>query len=91
MRPGRSFLPVPGIAYNDPSQWLTDSPTLASVADRVPPVAGESGEHACGHTFIDHATAPVPTTAPAPYDGTPPHNGTPALGTGLRDHLRALN
>lgn len=65
----RSFLPVPGIAHNGPSQCLTRSPP--SPRSRTgPPAAGESGEHSCGHGLIDRATArflrphPLRTTAP---------------------------
>lgn len=96
----RSFLPVPGTAYNDPSQGLTRSPTHASVTDLDPPAAGEIGEHTCGQALIDRVmnwfddrslgtTAPVRTTA-LPAERHPPHNGTPtAFATGLRDHPRA--
>ncbi|MCX4625248.1 hypothetical protein [Streptomyces sp. NBC_01443] len=80
-----SFLPVPGIADNDPSQWLTHSPTLASVADRVPRSRARS------------ASPPADTrspTAPRPGsdDRTTPHDGTlHAFGTGLRHRMRTLN
>ncbi|MFG2988358.1 cellulase family glycosylhydrolase [Streptomyces sp. NPDC048257] len=79
--------------------------SLAPVAARVPLVAGEIGENTCGHAFIDHVmkwfddrslsylgwtwntwncnSGPALITS---YDGTPT-----AFGTGLRDHLRALN
>ncbi len=79
--------------------------TLAPVAARVPLVAGEIGENTCAHAFIDRvmkwfddrslsylgwtwntwncASGPALITS---YDGTPT-----AFGTGLRDHLRALN
>lgn len=79
--------------------------TLAPVAARVPLVAGEIGENTCGHAFIDRVMAWFDARAlsylgwtwntwncssgPAlitSYDGTPT-----AFGTGLRDHLRALN
>ncbi|MFF3212708.1 cellulase family glycosylhydrolase [Streptomyces sp. NPDC002886] len=79
--------------------------TLAPVAARVPLVAGEIGENTCAHAFVDRVmkwfddrslsylgwtwntwncnSGPALITA---YDGTPT-----AFGTGLRDHLRALN
>ncbi|MGW2619145.1 cellulase family glycosylhydrolase [Streptomyces sp. NPDC001500] len=78
--------------------------TLAPVADRVPLVAGEIGENTCSHGFVDQvmkwfddhglsylgwtwnawdcSSGPSLITA---YDGMPT-----AYGTGLRDHLRAL-
>lgn len=79
--------------------------TLAPVAARVPLVAGEIGENTCAHGFVDRVmqwfddrslsylgwtwntwncnSGPALITS---YDGTPT-----AFGTGLRDHLRALN
>ncbi|MEU9304045.1 cellulase family glycosylhydrolase [Streptomyces sp. NPDC048269] len=79
--------------------------SLSPVAARVPLVAGEIGENTCGHAFIDRVMAWFDaralsylgwtwntwncSTGPAlitSYDGTPT-----AFGTGLRDHLRALN
>ncbi|MFI5866058.1 cellulase family glycosylhydrolase [Streptomyces sp. NPDC051546] len=79
--------------------------TLAPVAARVPLVAGEIGENTCTHAFVDRvmkwfddrslsylgwtwntwdcSSGPALITS---YDGTPT-----AFGTGLRDHLRALN
>ncbi|MGW5425450.1 cellulase family glycosylhydrolase [Streptomyces sp. NPDC003943] len=79
--------------------------TLAPVAAQVPLVAGEIGENTCGHGFVDRvmkwfderglsylgwtwntwncSSGPALITS---YDGTPT-----AFGTGLRDHLRALN
>jgi hypothetical protein len=79
--------------------------TLAPVAAQVPLVAGEIGENTCSHGFIDQvmkwfddrglsylgwtwntwncSTGPSLISS---YDGTPT-----AFGTGLRDHLRALN
>ncbi|MEU5279091.1 cellulose binding domain-containing protein [Streptomyces asoensis] len=79
--------------------------TLAPVAAQVPLVAGEIGENTCSHGFVDQvmkwfddrglsylgwtwnawdcSTGPSLITA---YDGTPT-----AYGTGLRDHLRALD
>ncbi|OIK07884.1 cellulose-binding protein [Streptomyces monashensis] len=79
--------------------------TLAPVAAQVPLVAGEIGENTCAHGFIDQAMkwfddrnlsylgwawntwdcSSGPSLISA-YDGTPT-----AYGTGLRDHLRALN
>lgn len=78
--------------------------TLAPVAARVPLVAGEIGENTCSHGFVDQvmkwfddhglsylgwtwntwdcSAGPSLITG---YDGTPT-----AYGTGLRDHLRAL-
>ncbi|MEV7734137.1 cellulase family glycosylhydrolase [Streptomyces sp. NPDC088921] len=79
--------------------------TLAPVAAQVPLVAGEIGENTCAHGFIDqvmkwfdsHGLSYLGWTwntwdcSSGPslissYDGTPT-----AFGTGLRDHLRALN
>ncbi|MFB7598596.1 cellulose binding domain-containing protein [Streptomyces sp. NPDC056160] len=79
--------------------------TLAPVAARVPLVAGEIGENTCSHGFADrvmkwfddHGLSYLGWTwntwdcssGPAlitDYDGTPT-----AYGTGLRDHLRALD
>jgi len=79
--------------------------TLAPVAAQVPLVAGEIGENTCAHGFIDqvmkwfdsHGLSYLGwtwntwdcSTGPSlisSYDGTPT-----AFGTGLRDHLRALN
>lgn len=79
--------------------------TLAPVAAQVPLVAGEIGENTCSHGFVDQvmkwfddrqlsylgwtwnawdcSSGPSLITS---YDGTPT-----AYGTGLRDHLRALN
>ncbi|MET8078542.1 cellulose binding domain-containing protein [Streptomyces sp. NPDC005303] len=79
--------------------------TLAPVAAQVPLMAGEIGENTCAHGFIDRvmkwfddrglsylgwtwntwdcSTGPSLISS---YDGTPT-----AFGTGLRDHLRALN
>ncbi|MEU8975656.1 cellulose binding domain-containing protein [Streptomyces monashensis] len=79
--------------------------TLAPVAAQVPLVAGEIGENTCAHGFTDQAMkwfddrnlsylgwtwntwdcSSGPSLISA-YDGTPT-----AYGTGLRDHLRALN
>ncbi|MFF4841046.1 cellulose binding domain-containing protein [Streptomyces collinus] len=79
--------------------------TLAPVAAQAPLVAGEIGENTCSHGFVDqvmkwfddHALSYLGWTwntwdcSSGPslitgYDGTPT-----AYGTGLRDHLRALN
>ncbi|MFJ4206763.1 cellulose binding domain-containing protein [Streptomyces sviceus] len=79
--------------------------TLAPVAAQVPLVAGEIGENTCAHGFIDQVmkwfddrglsylgwTWNTWDCSSGPslisgYDGTPT-----AFGTGLRDHLRALN
>jgi hypothetical protein len=79
--------------------------TLAPVAAQVPLVAGEIGENTCSHGFVDqvmkwfddHGLSYLGWTwntwdcSSGPslissYDGTPT-----AYGTGLRDHLRALN
>lgn len=79
--------------------------TLAPVAAQVPLVAGEIGENTCSHGFTDQVmkwfdARGLPylgwtwntwdcSSGPAlisGYDGTPT-----AFGTGLRDHLRALN
>ncbi|MFK4104708.1 cellulase family glycosylhydrolase [Streptomyces sp. NPDC019531] len=79
--------------------------TLAPVAAQVPLVAGEIGENTCSHGFIDQVMkwfddrglsylgwtwntwdcSSGPSLISS-YDGTPT-----AFGTGLRDHLRALN
>ncbi|WP_406221897.1 cellulase family glycosylhydrolase [Streptomyces canus] len=79
--------------------------TLAPVAAQVPLVAGEIGENTCAHGFIDQVMkwfddrglsylgwtwntwdcSSGPSLISS-YDGTPT-----AFGTGLRDHLRALN
>ncbi|MFJ8781008.1 cellulase family glycosylhydrolase [Streptomyces sp. NPDC102476] len=86
----------------DESCWNS---TLAPVAAQVPLVAGEIGENTCAHGFIDqvmkwfdsHGLSYLGWTwntwdcSSGPslissYDGTPT-----AFGTGLRDHLRALN
>jgi hypothetical protein len=79
--------------------------TLAPVAAQVPLVAGEIGENTCAHGFIDQVmkwfddrglsclgwTWNTWNCAFGPflisdYAGTPT-----AFGTGLRDHLRAVN
>ena len=79
--------------------------TLAPVVAQVPLVAGEIGENTCSHGFIDQVMKWFDdrglsylgwtwntwdcSSGPAlisSYDGTPT-----AFGTGLRDHLRALN
>ncbi|MER6980422.1 cellulose binding domain-containing protein [Streptomyces carpinensis] len=79
--------------------------TLAPVAAQVPLVAGEIGENTCSHGFVDQVmkwfddrnlsylgwTWNTWDCSSGPslisdYDGTPT-----AYGTGLRDHLRALN
>ncbi|MEV0178910.1 cellulose binding domain-containing protein [Streptomyces sp. NPDC050625] len=79
--------------------------TLAPVAAQVPLVAGEIGENTCSHGFVDQvmkwfddrnlsylgwtwntwdcSSGPSLITS---FDGTPT-----AYGTGLRDHLRAIN
>ncbi|MEV0975322.1 cellulose binding domain-containing protein [Streptomyces sp. NPDC049915] len=79
--------------------------TLAPVAAQVPLIAGEIGENTCAHSFVDRVMkwfddrglsylgwtwntwdcSSGPSLISA-YDGTPT-----AYGTGLRDHLRALN
>lgn len=79
--------------------------TLAPVAAQVPLMAGEIGENTCSHGFIDQVMkwfddrslsylgwtwntwdcSSGPSLISS-YDGTPT-----AFGTGLRDHLRALN
>ncbi|MFE0509798.1 cellulase family glycosylhydrolase [Streptomyces sp. NPDC058964] len=79
--------------------------TLAPVADQVPLVAGEIGENTCSHGFVDQVMkwfddrglsylgwtwntwdcSSGPSLVSG-YDGTPT-----AYGTGLRDHLRAIN
>ncbi|MGW7526151.1 cellulose binding domain-containing protein [Streptomyces sp. NPDC054783] len=79
--------------------------TLAPVAAQVPLIAGEIGENTCAHAFVDQVMkwfddrnlsylgwtwntwdcSSGPSLISA-YDGTPT-----AYGTGLRDHLRALN
>ncbi|MDX3577086.1 cellulose binding domain-containing protein [Streptomyces sp. FL07-04A] len=86
----------------DESCWNS---TLAPVAAQVPLVAGEIGENTCSHGFVDRvmkwfddrglsylgwtwnawdcSTGPSLISA---YDGTPT-----AYGSGLRDHLRALD
>ncbi|MFE2507837.1 cellulose binding domain-containing protein [Streptomyces naganishii] len=79
--------------------------TLAPVAAQVPLVAGEIGENTCAHSFTDQVMKWFDerglsylgwtwntwdcTSGPSlisAYDGTPT-----SYGTGLRDHLRALN
>ncbi|MGW0582219.1 cellulase family glycosylhydrolase [Streptomyces sp. NPDC002920] len=79
--------------------------TLAPVAAQVPLVAGEIGENTCSHSFVDQVmqwfderglsylgwTWNTWDCSSGPslisdYDGTPT-----AYGTGLRDHLRALD
>ncbi|GGX90766.1 cellulose binding domain-containing protein [Streptomyces anandii] len=79
--------------------------TLAPVAAQVPLVAGEIGENTCAHSFTDQVmkwfddrglsylgwTWNTWDCSSGPslisgYDGTPT-----SYGTGLRDHLRALN
>ena len=79
--------------------------TLAPVAAQVPLVAGEIGENTCSHSFVDQVmkwfddrglsylgwTWNTWDCSSGPslisnYDGTPT-----SYGTGLRDHLRALN
>ncbi|GAA0463627.1 glycoside hydrolase family 5 protein [Streptomyces olivaceiscleroticus] len=79
--------------------------TLAPIAARVPLVAGEIGENTCGHSFVDRVMKWFDdrglsylgwtwntwdcSTGPALISD---YNGTPtAYGTGLRDHLRALD
>ncbi|MFF4587377.1 cellulase family glycosylhydrolase [Streptomyces sp. NPDC001388] len=79
--------------------------TLAPVAAQVPLVAGEIGENTCAHAFVDQVMkwfddrglsylgwtwntwdcSSGPSLISS-YDGTPT-----AYGTGLRDHLRALD
>ncbi|MEU1176931.1 cellulase family glycosylhydrolase [Streptomyces sp. NPDC005820] len=79
--------------------------TLAPVAAQVPLVAGEIGENTCSHGFVDQVMkwfddrslsylgwtwntwdcSSGPSLISS-YDGTPT-----AYGTGLRDHLRALD
>ncbi|MFI7500070.1 cellulase family glycosylhydrolase [Streptomyces sp. NPDC049687] len=79
--------------------------TLAPVAAQVPLVAGEIGENTCAHSFVDQVMkwfddrnlsylgwtwntwdcSSGPSLISS-YDGTPT-----AYGTGLRDHLRALD
>ncbi|WP_340374753.1 cellulase family glycosylhydrolase [Streptomyces sp. SS7] len=79
--------------------------TLAPVAAQVPLVAGEIGENTCSHAFVDQVMkwfddrqlsylgwtwntwdcSSGPSLISS-YDGTPT-----AYGTGLRDHLRALD
>lgn len=89
-------------ACSNESCWNS---TLAPVAAQVPLVAGEIGENTCSHGFIDQVMKWFDarglsylgwtwntwdcSSGPAlisGYDGTPT-----AFGTGLRDHLRALN
>ncbi|MEU9985039.1 cellulase family glycosylhydrolase [Streptomyces sp. NPDC050856] len=79
--------------------------TLAPVAARVPLVAGEIGENTCGHGFIDRVMRWFDARALSYLGWTwntwncssgpaliSDYNGTPtAYGTGLRDHLRALD
>ncbi|MEV6943514.1 cellulase family glycosylhydrolase [Streptomyces sp. NPDC051172] len=79
--------------------------TLAPVAAQVPLVAGEIGENTCSHSFVDQVmkwfddrglsylgwTWNTWDCSSGPslisnYDGTPT-----SYGTGLRDHLRAVN
>ena len=79
--------------------------TLSPVAAQVPLVAGEIGENTCSHAFVDTVmkwfddrglsylgwTWNTWDCSSGPslisnYDGTPT-----SYGTGLRDHLRALN
>ncbi|MER6423702.1 cellulose binding domain-containing protein [Streptomyces sp. NPDC001137] len=79
--------------------------TLAPVAAQVPLMAGEIGENTCSHSFVDQVmkwfddrglsylgwTWNTWDCSSGPslisnYDGTPT-----SYGTGLRDHLRALN
>ncbi|MFF4358861.1 cellulase family glycosylhydrolase [Streptomyces sp. NPDC001604] len=79
--------------------------TLAPVAAQVPLMAGEIGENTCSHSFVDRVmkwfddrglsylgwTWNTWDCSSGPslisnYDGTPT-----SYGTGLRDHLRALN
>ncbi|WP_328751677.1 cellulose binding domain-containing protein [Streptomyces sp. NBC_00285] len=79
--------------------------TLAPVAAQVPLMAGEIGENTCSHGFIDQVMkwfddrslsylgwtwntwdCSLGPSLISSYDGTPT-----AFGTGLRDHLRALN
>ncbi|OEJ36013.1 cellulose-binding protein [Streptomyces subrutilus] len=91
--------------FNSCSHEACWQSTLAPVAAQVPLVAGEIGENTCGHAFVDRVmkwfddralsylgwtwntwnchSGPALITS---YDGTPT-----AFGTGLRDHLRALN
>ncbi|WP_416977450.1 cellulase family glycosylhydrolase [Streptomyces sp. T028] len=79
--------------------------TLAPVAAQVPLVAGEIGENTCSHAFVDQVMkwfddrelsylgwtwntwdcSSGPSLISS-YDGTPT-----VYGTGLRDHLRALD
>ncbi len=89
-------------ACSNESCWNS---TLAPVAAQVPLVAGEIGENTCSRGFIDQVMKWFDarglsylgwtwntwdcSSGPAlisGYDGTPT-----AFGTGLRDHLRALN
>ncbi|RPF37586.1 cellulase family glycosylhydrolase [Streptomyces sp. TLI_185] len=79
--------------------------TLAPVAAQVPLLAGEIGENTCSHSFVDQVmkwfddrglsylgwTWNTWDCSSGPslisnYDGTPT-----SYGTGLRDHLRAIN
>ncbi|MGW2718574.1 cellulase family glycosylhydrolase [Streptomyces sp. NPDC001492] len=79
--------------------------TLAPVAAQVPLMAGEIGENTCSHSFVDQVmkwfddrglsylgwTWNTWDCSSGPslisnYDGTPT-----SYGTGLRDHLRAIN
>ncbi|MER7834541.1 cellulose binding domain-containing protein [Streptomyces sp. NPDC096040] len=91
--------------FNSCSNESCWNSTLAPVAAQVPLVAGETGENTCSHGFVDQVmkwfddrdlsylgwTWNTWDCSSGPslisnYDGTPT-----AYGTGLRDHLRALN
>jgi hypothetical protein len=87
---------------NNESCWDAQ---LAPVAAQLPLVAGEIGENTCSHSFIDrvmkwfddHNQSYLGWTWNTWDCSSGPslisdYNGTPtAFGTGLRNHLRALN
>jgi hypothetical protein len=100
-RSGGEFMCVRGRGIWE-SCWNS---TLAPVAARVPPVAGEIGENTCSHGFVDRVmkwfddrglsypgwtwNAWDCSTGPSLISA---YDGTPtAYGIGLRDHLRALD
>jgi hypothetical protein len=94
-----------GYNFNTCSSETCWNSTLATVAAQVPLVAGEIGENTCSHSFVDQVmkwfddrglsylgwTWNTWDCSSGPslisnYDGTPT-----SYGTGLRDHLRAIN
>ncbi|MFJ9905908.1 cellulase family glycosylhydrolase [Streptomyces sp. NPDC101152] len=94
-----------GYNFNTCSSESCWNSTLAPVAAQVPLVAGEIGENTCSHSFVDQVmkwfddrglsyvgwTWNTWDCSSGPslisnYDGTPT-----SYGTGLRDHLRAIN